>query len=157
MNWDDDWNNPYRKRSPYGKKGWWSNDQWDKYNIWKKEGTSERKELNDMIKKAWEKIEQWIPEREPDLTPSWSDIEKLYKHCEKLYKHIAVLHDDVERLKKKVILEPMLKRHRLTAKEKKKNVEKRIDKEIKHLKSMGYHPSPTAFGRKPKKKRSKKK
>ena len=26
--------------------------------------------------------------------------------------------------------------------------EKEIDEEIKHLKSMGYHPSPTAFGRK---------
>ena len=25
--------------------------------------------------------------------------------------------------------------------------EKEIDEEIKHLKSMGYHPSPTAFGR----------
>jgi len=113
MNWDDDWYNPYRKRRPY-----WSSDKYDKYNAWKKWTTPERKELNDMIKKAWEKIEQWVPEREPDLTPSWSDIEKLYKHCEKLYKHIAVLHDDIERLKKKVILEPMLKRHRLTAKEK---------------------------------------
>ena len=33
------------------------------------------------------------------------------------------------------------------------NSSKGIDKEIKHLKSMGYHPSPTAFGRKPKKKK----
>jgi len=31
--------------------------------------------------------------------------------------------------------------------------EKGIDKEIKHLKSMGYKPSPTAYGRKRKTKR----
>ena len=91
MNWDDDWNKPYRRRNPYG-------DRWGK---WTPKKSSE--ELNDMIKKAWEKIEQWVPEREPDLTPSWSDIEKLYKHCEKLYKHIAVLHDDIEILKEKVV------------------------------------------------------
>ena len=128
MNWDDDWNKPYRRRNPYG-------DRWGK---WTPKKSSE--ELNDMIKKAWEKIEQWVPEREPDLTPSWSDIEKLYKHCEKLYKHIAVLHDDIEILKEKVV-------------QKKGLSKKGIDKEIKHLKSMGYHPSPTAFGRKPKKKK----
>ncbi len=167
MNWDDDgWNPyyPYGKRRPYGKKGWWSNDQWDKYNTWKKwTKPKSSKDLDETIKKAWEKLEHWVPKRDPalteslTLTPNWSDIEKLYKHITRLYKHIAVLHDEVSRLKKRVVLEPMLKRHRLTAKEKKKNVEKRIDKEIKHLKSMGYHPSPTAFGRKPKKKRSKKK
>ena len=103
----------------------------------------------------WEKIEQWVPERKTEsltLTPDWSDVEKLYKHITRLYKHIAVLHDDIERLKRAKIYEPMLKRHRLTAKEKGLS-KKGIDKEIKHLKSMGYHPSPTAFGRKLKKKK----
>lgn len=125
MNWDDDWYNPYRKRRPY-----WSSDKYDKYNAWKKWTTPERKELNDMVKKAWEKIEQWVPERDPDLTPSWSDIEKLYKHITRLYKHIAMLHDDIERLKRAKIypVEPMLKRHRLTAKEKGKLKKKRIKK-----------------------------
>ena len=90
------------------------------------------------------------------MTPSWSDIEKLYKHCEKLYKHIAVLHDDIEILKEKVVL--MNRQIVLPIIGKKKGLSKKgIDKEIKHLKSMGYHPSPTAFGRKPKKKRIKKK
>ena len=148
MNWDDDGWNPYRRRNPYG-------DRWGK---WTPKKSSE--ELNGMIKKAWEKIEQWVPERDPalteslTLTPDWSDVEKLYKHITRLYKHIAVLHDDIERLKRAKIypVEPMLKRHRLTAKEKGLS-KKGIDKEIKHLKSMGYHPSPTAFGRKPKKKK----
>ena len=118
MNWDDDGWNPYRRRNPYG-------DRWGK---WTPKKRSE--ELNDMVKKAWEKIEQWVPERDPDLTPSWSDIEKLYKHITRLYKHIAMLHDDIERLKRAKIypVEPMLKRHRLTAKEKGKLKKKRIKK-----------------------------
>ena len=146
MNWDDDWNKPYRRRNPYG-------DRWGK---WTPKKSSE--ELNDMIKKAWEKIEQWVPERDPalteslTLTPDWSDVEKLYKHITRLYKHIAVLHDDIEILKEKVVL--MNRQIVLPIIGKKKGLSKKgIDKEIKHLKSMGYHPSPTAFGRKPKKKK----
>ena len=98
MNWDGD--NPYR--NPYRKKGFWSKDQSDEWN-----SRRNPKELNDMVKKAWEKIEQWVPERKTEpltLTPDWSDVEKLYKHITRLYKHIAVLHDDIEILKEKVVL-----------------------------------------------------
>jgi len=134
MNWDDDGWNPYRRRNPYG-------DRWNDWGKWTPKKSS--KEIDEMVKKAWEKIEHWIPKHDPalkeslTLTPNWGDIEKLYKHITRLYKHIAVLHDDIEILKQK-----------------KKGLSKKgIDKEIKHLKSMGYHPSPTAFGRKPKKKK----
>ena len=102
MNWDDDeWN-------PYGKKGWFSKDQRKRWNDWgSRSHPRSSKELDDMIKKAWEKLEHWVPKRDPalteslTLTPDWSDIEKLYKHIARLYKHITVLHDEVERLKKK--------------------------------------------------------
>ena len=75
------------------------------------------------IEKRVEFLEMQTAEDELRALEIISNIDKIYKILERLEKRLDLLQP-------RGILS-----------------EKEIDEEIKHLKSMGYHPSPTAFGR----------
>ena len=85
--------------------------------IWERE--------NEMTEKKQIKlgtIEKRVEFLEMQTAEDISNIDKIYKILERLEKRLDLLQP-------RGILS-----------------EKEIDEEIKHLKSMGYHPSPTAFG-----------